>query len=349
MSSLSPTNPNHQLKLYGCNCAICRSLHGARASLAAIPIHQMNTSHVDSDAAGLVLEAERLLSAAQSILLQYHITQQNRLPAIEQRPNGMSPPQTANGTPQPVADDTSPAKSDSTVHPSQTATSWRSSSTSPMKSEKPENSQETIIARLSELGLLRDQAGNSQPSTPTTVVHQDGKLVQKSKFLVCDHCRSHGIRCNEASVCKECILREVPCTHRMCELSPNSKEDCPRQVCFYVHEDWMPDVYGNHNPGDDNWLILPGRIREHLTAGQLGKLPQKDGEEVLRCYQGVSFRQTQAKQALTHLVETGQATWETANMACKCREIEDEEQRAHAIETKLRRMAVSPGAAAGAA
>ncbi|KXT04968.1 hypothetical protein AC578_10322 [Pseudocercospora eumusae] len=336
MSGLSPTNPHHQLKLYGCNCAICRSLHGARASLAAIPIHQMNTSHVDSDAAGLVLEAERLLGAAQSILLQYHITQHNRYPAIEQRPSGMSPPQAA-------ADDPSPAKSDSTVHPSQTATSWRSSSTSPTKSERPDNFQDTMMARLSELGLLRDQAGNSQASTPTTVIHhQDGKAVQKSKFLVCDHCRSHGLRCNEASVCKECILREVPCTHRMCELSPNSKEDCPRQVCFYVHEDWMPDVYGKHNPSDENWIILPGRIREHLTAGPLGKLPPKREEEMLRCYQGVSFRQTEAKHALTHLVETGQATWETASMACKCREIEDEEQRAQAIEAKLRRMAVSP-------
>lgn len=47
---------------------------------------------------------------------------------------------------------------------------------------------------------------------------------------------------DEASVCKECILREMPCTHRMCELSPESRSGCDRAVCFYVHKDWMPDI-----------------------------------------------------------------------------------------------------------
>lgn len=147
-----------------------------------------------------------------------------------------------------------------------------------------------------------------------------------------------GIRCNEASVCKECILRQVPCTHRQCDLSPDSKEDCPRQVCFYVHSDYMPDVYGSHDPKCPNWIILPGKLRDHLSAGQLGKQNTKSEKEVIAAYHGVTQRQQEAIKAMAGCVATGLATWETVAMQCACVEIEREEQRTRTAEDNLRRL-----------
>lgn len=133
-------------------------------------------------------------------------------------------------------------------------------------------------------------------------------------------------------------MREVPCTHRQCDLSPQSREKCPRQVCFYVHGDWMPDIYGKHNPKDVNWLILPGKVREHLSAGKLGKLPHKDEAEVRQCYRGVTARQQDAVKSMAECVAAGFGTWESVAMKCACVEIEREEQLTRAAEENLRRM-----------
>lgn len=196
MSNISPINTTQPLQLYGCNCATCRSLHGARASLAAIPIHQMNTTRVEADAANLVLEAERLIGGAQGILLQHHYQGQGYQKAIDEHPKGASPPTHAvDGALQVAIRKDSPAKSDSTVHPSQTASSWRagskSGSKSPQKSDEMKDYEENIRSRLAELGLLRDQARNTQIVSPTVANQEDGSnvIMKKSKFLVCDHCR----------------------------------------------------------------------------------------------------------------------------------------------------------------
>jgi hypothetical protein len=128
-----------------------------------------------------------------------------------------------------------------------------------------------VRARAATVGIsrdrVRDTGGVDAAALDATTTDGDGDdgaadtPMPTTRFLVCDHCRSHGIRCNEASVCRECVLREVPCTHRVCQVAPTSKEMCPREVCLYVHEDWMPDVYGQHNPCDPTWLVLGGRLK----------------------------------------------------------------------------------------
>lgn len=100
-------------------------------------------------------------------------------------------------------------------------------------------------------------------------------------------------------------------------------------------------LVGAHNPTDSNWLILPGKVREHLSAGQLGRLSPRSEAETLRCYQGVSQRQTQAKADMTQLVQAGVASWETVGMACQCVEIEAEEQRARDVEDRVRRLTLA--------
>lgn len=126
----------------------------------------------------------------------------------------------------------------------------------------------------------------------------------------------------------------------MCELS-DTKAGCPRTVCFYVHKDWMPNIYGQHDPNDENWLALPGKLREHLSSGQLTKVASRSENETLRCYQGVTERQLGAKNALLELVNSGAATWESACMACRCQEIEAEQNRTRAVEDRLRRLDIS--------
>lgn len=102
----------------------------------------------------------------------------------------------------------------------------------------------------------------------------------------------------------------------------------------------MPDVHGNHNPDDKNWIILPGKVREHLSAGQLQKTTSKTEEEIQHCYAGVSFRQQHAKKEIRRLVEAGEATWEMFNMHCNCKAMELEEEKTKALEAQLRRMQI---------
>jgi len=67
------------------------------------------------------------------------------------------------------------------------------------------------------------------------MTHKDGDQ-DETFFLVCDHCMMHGLRCNEASVCEQCVAYEQPCVHRWCSISPTSKEGCTRPNCHYLHE-----------------------------------------------------------------------------------------------------------------
>ena len=86
-------------------------------------------------------------------------------------------------------------------------------------------------------------------------------------------------------------------------------------MCFYVHADWMPDMNGAHNPKDPNWIVLPGKLREKFSAGQLGKLPMKSEEEVMRCYEGVEARQRMAVEEMGRCVAIGMGTWETVQVS----------------------------------
>jgi hypothetical protein len=58
---------------------------------------------------------------------------------------------------------------------------------------------------------------------------------------------------------------------------------------------------------------------------------------MFRCYQGVQERQRQAKEALTELAREGSMNWDTVNMACRCKQVE-EEQRTRGAEEQLRQL-----------
>lgn len=270
---------------------------------------------------------------------------------LSQRADENTPPASAHGST--FANDPSASRQESNPSPehlrqvsttSQVTNPWSGKGTSPPKPSKEFAS--AIRNRATELGILRgvNVGGNGAllhdplPNSVTNIQDTKDPIKEKSRFIVCDHCRSHGLRCNEASVCKECIMRELPCTHRQCDQSPNDRELCPRQVCFYVHANWMPGVYGTHEPNDPNWIVLPGKLRDHLSAGALSKLKPQNEAEVVRCYHGVNHRQQNAMVDMTKCVQSGQSTWESISMACPCAEIEYEEARARAAEENIRRM-----------
>ncbi|KAF2161979.1 hypothetical protein M409DRAFT_27705 [Zasmidium cellare ATCC 36951] len=218
---------------------------------------------------------------------------------------------------------------------------------SPVEVSEPFEEHVRSIAK--DLGILRGvnvaDAGagvdDSQYATDHYNYNYDHEVQDpelKSRFVVCDHCRAHGLRCNEASVCKECIIRLVPCTHRKCDLSPFSKDTCPRKVCFYVHADHMPDIHGEQNPNDPNWIVLPGKLRDHLSAGAISKMMPLSQNEIMRCFENYERRQQRGFADMQKIVASGQATWETVMLACQCREIEREQQQQKIAEAETREL-----------
>ncbi|KAK4896823.1 hypothetical protein LTR27_005420 [Elasticomyces elasticus] len=98
--------------------------------------------------------------------------------------------------------------------------------------------------------------------------HNGGTDAPKGKFIVCDHCRSHSLPCDEDAVCAQCIYHGVACVHHWCKLSKASKADCPRTECHYVHKDYMPT--SDYLQGVD-WLVVPGesaRISKCRAQGE---------------------------------------------------------------------------------
>ncbi|USW54101.1 hypothetical protein Slin15195_G074200 [Septoria linicola] len=309
--SLTTINKNSPTHMQFCNCATCRSLHNARIDLSAVPVERMSDSHAEREAANLIIHAERLLGTAQSILYQHHIfDQQQQRQSPQQSPNHL--------------------QAASSFSPSHGARD--------IMSNKP---------RMTADGIRGPNDENSpnharQISNPLEV---DGGSPPKQD----EH---------EASVLKgkiraraaELGILRTPTTSALPQSLPSPTttialrtpvDGDTRTVCFYVHADWMPDVHGAHNPNDKNWLILPGKVREHLSAGQLGKLSNKPEAEVRRCYAGVDQRQRMTREWMRELVESGQSTWENVGMACRCKEIELEEEKTRALEIKLRRMNVN--------
>ncbi|KAK4550152.1 hypothetical protein LTR36_003119 [Oleoguttula mirabilis] len=139
------------------------------------------------------------------------------------------------------------------------------------------------------------------------------------KFVVCDHCRSHGLPCNEAAVCEQCILHEVACVHRRCRLSPQSKAACPRPSCRYVHEDYLPR--SPFEQLDADWIILPGNLRGYLCAERKCRrfAPRCFSTQVVRRF---VERQRVGLEGMREFVQRSGATWESVAMVCTC--VEDE-------------------------
>ncbi|KAK4499027.1 hypothetical protein PRZ48_009539 [Zasmidium cellare] len=228
-------------------------------------------------------------------------------------------------------------------HLRQVSNPWAGEDIGPVESS--ERYEQGVRKIAGELGILRGvnvaeasaELEDSRYAADDTNAENNPFAGEPNRFIVCDHCRAHGLPCNEASVCKECILRLVPCTHRKCDLSPYGKDACPRKVCFYVHADHMPDIYGQHNPNDPNWIVLPGKLRDHLSGGALSRLPHMDQKEILRCYENFEKRQVDAFKGMESLVTKGLATWDTVVLACPCREIEWELQQKKIADEDTRR------------
>ncbi|KAK4565423.1 hypothetical protein LTR86_004040 [Recurvomyces mirabilis] len=163
---------------------------------------------------------------------------------------------------------------------------------------------------------------------------------KKNKFIVCDHCRSYGLPCDEDAVCYQCIYHGVACVHHWCKLSRHSKEDCPRGDCHYVHKDYMPtsDCFE-----DIAWLVLPGSLRGYMSAGRKGKTYRCDsydseteeGEEDWNS-QVVKETQQAALDEMSAVVARGEASWETVVMTCECATMEAEEGEKR-LEEKIAR------------
>ncbi|KAK3625626.1 hypothetical protein LTR56_015395 [Elasticomyces elasticus] len=114
-----------------------------------------------------------------------------------------------------------------------------------------------------------DSASSANGGEKSTYHDHSGGNAPKGKFIVCDHCRSHGLPCDEDSICAQCIYHGVACVHHWCKLSKASKADCPRAECHYVHKDHMPT--SDYLQGVD-WLVVPGNLRGYMSAGRKGRM-----------------------------------------------------------------------------
>ncbi|KAK4550149.1 hypothetical protein LTR36_003116 [Oleoguttula mirabilis] len=109
------------------------------------------------------------------------------------------------------------------------------------------------------------------------------------KFIVCDHCMSHGLTCNEASVCNQCIFRQLGCVHRSCPHSAPSRATCSNPRCHYVHDDYQPQT-----DGEARWILLPGRMPDYLVRGRAPDLSEEDAEEEGVCMRNGVLDEVQA-------------------------------------------------------
>lgn len=193
-----------------------------------------------------------------------------------------------------------------------------------------------VKPRLKELGLNHkepaDTPSQSQPRCDGNVLSPLGSSIERviprrhQQFIVCDHCRSHGLKCNEGPVCQECIVREIACVHHICRISPKSRIDCTRSMCYYVHEDHMPNSDGVHDPADSDWIILPGKLREYGCEGQIMRMAgtvsvEEQHARVLR----TPSRQADAKRRISECAEKNDLELDSVVMACTC--VEDERQQ----------------------
>ena len=123
-------------------------------------------------------------------------------------------------------------------------------------------------------------------SRPREIVH-DSKAHQRIGM-------AHGLTCNEASVCNQCISFGQPCIHRWCRYSQSSIDNCERGKCHYAHMDSVP-----HEEGEAKWMILKGDLPAHLSRGRLaprsverveGDVAQKELMDMLNARQMDAIR-----------------------------------------------------------
>ncbi|KAK3071037.1 hypothetical protein LTR53_009398 [Teratosphaeriaceae sp. CCFEE 6253] len=198
-------------------------------------------------------------------------------------------------------------------------------------------------------------AGDSSVDYPRDGYHHHD--VHKGKFIVCDHCRSHGLPCDEDAVCSQCVHHEVACVHHWCKLSKDSKEECPRTDCHYVHKDHMPT--SEFLKGVE-WLVVPGNLRGYMSAGRKGRLygpndsehdtddgiDGSDGnwdegeDDVLGVsdIQSVKAIQEQGLADMTACVARREASWETVVLTCACVAQEQEDVEVN-LKERMERMA----------
>jgi hypothetical protein len=131
-----------------------------------------------------------------------------------------------------------------------------------------------------------------------------------------DHCRSHGLACNEAAVCDQCMFHEVPCIHRWCNVSREKVDGCHRRKCIYAHKDHMV-----RDKEGCKWLILPGKLAGFHSDGKRGDMW---GERMLSV-QDVNERQEAAEKQARDYVRNGEGRLETFQARCDCRRKPEEE------------------------
>lgn len=132
--------------------------------------------------------------------------------------------------------------------------------------------------------------------------------------MVCDHCHAHGLRCDEDAVCLQCELADTPCIHRLCRISPSSKERCTNPSCRYAHRDYLRATEGYE---ESDYIILPGNLRRYLSSGKLPSFRRPLGH---RDYMQVTSegkrRQKMAREELNRAVRDGEASLENLHFPC---------------------------------
>lgn len=134
--------------------------------------------------------------------------------------------------------------------------------------------------------------------------------------MVCDHCRGHGLPCNEAPVCDQCQMSGTACIHRLCDLSPASKDACPREECRYAHNDYLPVPFKPYRVGD--YIVLHGNLRGYLVDGRVARQEWADHDitDWREFDRGVIARRRRAWGDLARWVREGQGTWESLSHYC---------------------------------
>jgi len=136
--------------------------------------------------------------------------------------------------------------------------------------------------------------------------------------MVCDHCHGHGLPCNEAPVCEQCIISDTACTHRLCAESPAYKDECTNLECRYVHKDYMPLSDAIFDKYD--YIVLPGRLRRYLVDGKLNEM-EWSGYGLVPRHQKqhreeAQISQSQARQLLDSMVADGVGPLKKLYLSC---------------------------------
>lgn len=129
---------------------------------------------------------------------------------------------------------------------------------------------------------------------------------------------SHGLPCNEDSVCYQCQLHDQPCLHRWCPDSPQSRAACQNENCRYAHEDYLP----RPNKRLPEYTTYPGNLPRYLSNGRKGRLDwdQEEYSGLKDYFSEVSHRQWAAEAVMEAWVVEGLGTLEKTRMPCgkKC-------------------------------